>query len=122
MIESPPKERKRKGKKKGVPVNELIDAGFFSMRKDANRFFKNVEKDFDEIEERFAGIMSTFCTYEESILGVLRKMETIDEMMSLVLVAIRQNEYLQAYYPAQHGFPAGKYVGIHPAKLEGASK
>lgn len=65
---------------------------------------KKVDKSLDNHQNRLTKIVST--------------MESIDEMMSLILVAIRQNEYLQAYYPAQHGHPAGKYAGLHPAKLE----
>lgn len=35
----------------------------------------------------------------------------VDETLTNVLLAIRQNEYMQAYYPAQHGEPAKKVVG-----------
>lgn len=42
----------------------------------------------------------------------------VDETLGNVLLAIRQNEYLQAYYPAQNGFPELKVVGCHPSKIE----
>jgi hypothetical protein len=35
-----------------------------------------------------------------------------------VLLAIRQNEYLQAWYPAQQGYPEMKVVGSHPYKTK----
>jgi len=37
-----------------------------------------------------------------------------EETLCNVLLAVRQNEYLQAWYPAQHGFPEQKVVGVHP--------
>lgn len=69
------------------------------------------------IELKVSKIMNKVDSHEKFLKDILGKMESIDEMMGLILVAIRQNEYLQAYYPEQHGFPAGKYAGLHPAKL-----
>lgn len=79
----------------------------------------NLSADF---EENFTRLIKMFKSHEDILHGVLIKMENIDEMMGCILVAVRQNEYLQTYYPSQHGFPAGKYIGIHPSKLEEVKK
>ena len=44
----------------------------------------------------------------------------LEDTVLNVLLAIRQNEYLQAWYPAQHGYDAMKLVGSHPAKTNGS--
>jgi len=43
--------------------------------------------------------------------------ESANETLGCVLLAIRQNEYLQTYYPEQNGFKSGKYISTHPSKL-----
>ena len=48
--------------------------------------------------------------------------QIIEETLMNVLLAIRQNEYLQAWYPEQHGHPAMKVAGIHPSKIERKAK
>ena len=40
--------------------------------------------------------------------------QTAEETLCNVLLAIRQNEYLQAWYPEQAGYPEMKIVGRHP--------
>lgn len=48
--------------------------------------------------------------------------DNVDETLGNVLLAIRQNEYLKAWYPAQHGFPEMKVEGKHPAKTFGGKR
>ena len=107
MAKAPPvKKPSVKEKTKGDP----LEAGLIAVSNKIERLCKDTK-------ETFAAMLKTFCAHEDLLNNMLKKMDSMDEMMGLVLVAIRQNEYLQAYYPEQHGFPAGKYVGTHPAKL-----
>lgn len=53
----------------------------------------------------------------EFLTEITRLNANIDETLGNVLLAIRQNEYLQAHYPAQNGFPELKVVGRHPSKI-----
>ena len=46
----------------------------------------------------------------------------VDETLGNTLLAIRQNQFLQAYYPAQHGFSEMHVTGLHPSKLEDRKK
>jgi ElaB/YqjD/DUF883 family membrane-anchored ribosome-binding protein len=58
--------------------------------------------------------------HQNHVLDVTRKVtSSCDDTLLNVLLAIRQNEYLQAYYPAQHGYPDMKITGSHPAKAAG---
>jgi hypothetical protein len=55
----------------------------------------------------------------EKYLNELKKSnQNVDETLCNVLLAIRQNEFLQAWYPAQHGYPDLKVTGKHPAKVK----
>jgi uncharacterized protein YgbK (DUF1537 family) len=55
----------------------------------------------------------------EAILAQLGKSnETVEETLCNVLLAIKQNQYLQAWYPAQKGYPEMMVVGPHPSKLD----
>lgn len=113
-------------KKKKISNKEAVQIERAQIVKEVESSAQNIRMQVNKLcndtEETFAKILATFRAHEDILGGILAKMTTIDEMMSCVLVAVRQNEYLQTYYPAQHGFPEGKYVGIHPAKLEGVKK
>jgi len=59
----------------------------------------------------------------ETVLGSVKNTnENAEEILGNVLLAIRQNEYLQAWYPAQSGFPEIKVSGIHPLNIESKQK
>ena|ERR1700722_738102 len=55
----------------------------------------------------------------EKYLNELKKSnQNVDETLCNVLLAIRQKEFLQAWYPAQQGYPDMKVTGKHPAKVK----
>lgn len=59
-------------------------------------------------------------SHQNHVLDVTRKVTaSCDDTLLNVLLAIRQNEYLQAYYPEQHGYAEMKLTGPHPAKAAG---
>jgi len=57
-------------------------------------------------------------SHDKLLKEVITTIKVVDESLCNVLLAIRKNEYLQAHYPKQKGFPEMKVVGIHPAKIE----
>ena len=57
-----------------------------------------------------------FNDQSQVLLEVARVAQSTEDTLLNVLLAIRQNEYLQANYPEQHGYPEMKVVGSHPAK------
>jgi len=80
-----------------------IEEEMSDMKKENIALLRLVHKEFDS---------------QDAILHELKKMTaSTDDTLLNVLLAIRQNEYLQAYYPAQNGFPEMKVVGMHPAKF-----
>lgn len=57
--------------------------------------------------------------HEETLREILKVSENADETLCNVLLAIRQNEYLQAWYPPQNGELEQKVVGkYHAFKTE----
>lgn len=126
MPKAPVKKKKKISDSKPVSNKEAIQierkAILIGVTKSSEEMEERLKKLIDNVDTAFAQILKTFRAHEDILHGILIKMENIDEMMSCILIAVRQNEYLQTYYPAQNGMPAGKYVGIHPSKLEGAKK
>lgn len=53
-------------------------------------------------------------SYSDKVDGIKKVIEDAEDTLCNVLLAIRQNEYLQAWYPEQHGQPEQKVVGTHP--------
>lgn len=69
-------------------------------------------KDMSEKEEKILGkIKGVMHGHQETLDECLKVMGNADETLCNVLLAIRQNEFLQAYYPAQNGQPEQKVVG-----------
>jgi len=63
-------------------------------------------KEFAKALDRFGALLSK----------VKETIENADESLGLMLLAIKQREYLYTEYPAQHGYPQMKVPGKHPAK------
>ena len=60
---------------------------------------------------------------QNSYLNTLEKSNAnVEETLINVLLAIRQNEYLQAWYPAQKGYDEMNVSGRHPVSLERDNK
>ena len=56
--------------------------------------------------------------HEKLLKRIAYTNECVDESLCNVLMAIRQNEYLHAWYPAQKGHKEANIVGMHPASVE----
>jgi len=73
-------------------------------------FFTSCREDFDNIKDRLD-------MHEQEIGKIVPITTLLEETTMNVLLAIRQNDYLQAWYPAQQGYAQMKVAGPHPAKL-----
>jgi hypothetical protein len=72
----------------------------------------------NKIDSFVVEIRKAFKENNKIMLEMTKVNKNVDETLGNVFLAIRQNEYLQAWYPAQHGFPELKVTGTHPAKLK----
>lgn len=80
------------------------------------------EKDVREIKRANESLLSVvtkrFNEQNDMLSDTCYVTECAEDTLMNVLLAIRQNDYLQAWYPAQHGEAEMKVVGTHPAKLK----
>lgn len=91
--------------RKTSALYEKLEHEMRDLKKDSGILLKTVTQKF---------------AHQNHVLDVTRKVtSSCDDTLLNVLLAIRQNEYLQAYYPAQHGYPEMKLTGTHPAKITG---
>ena len=86
----------------------------------SKEFFERVERALRVLK---ADHLSTFKYQNQQILKqteylaeIKKTCECVEDTLLNVLLAIRQNEYLQAYYPAQNGYNEMKVTGTHPSK------
>ena len=67
----------------------------------------NMRKIFSMADKRFKKM-------ELSMKEIQRCDDYLEDTLRNVLIAIKQNENLQAWYPAQQGYPEMKVTGRHP--------
>lgn len=115
------------GKKQGKLLS--LEEELALMKKEMSKTLGNMRRDFQMIETQFKKFMTqtngwikqshdAIENHETFLKDIKNTNENAEEILGNVLLAIRQNEYLQAWYPAQSGFPEMKVTGIHPANLE----
>lgn len=103
------------------------------MKKEMAKTLGDMRRDFEMIKTQFKKFMTqsggwikeshdSIEKHEKFLNGIKNTNENVEEILGNVLMAIRQNEYLQAWYPAQSGFPEMKVTGIHPANLDKKAK
>lgn len=61
-------------------------------------------------------VTEKFKNQNDSISKYASIAASTEDALLNVLLAIKQNEYLQAYYPEQLGYQAMKVVGSHPSR------
>ena len=106
---------------KKVKLSPLEKAERFYKR--GKEFYERSERDLRHTRENYFASMKAVKTemnqrlnqHREDILAMKKTFDSVEDTLLNVLLAIRQNEYLQANYPAQHGFPELKVTGTHPA-------
>lgn len=70
------------------------------------------------IDETMMACFEKIKTYHTQVIEVKCTNENVEQTLLNVLLAIRQNEYLQAWYPAQQGHPEQKVIGAHPLQQD----
>ena len=83
-----------------------------------NTFLNKTDKHDRKIDKAFLNMHKEIVRLNTVVEAVSKTNECVEESLCNVLLAIRQNEYLQAWYPEQSGFPEMKVTGIHPANIK----
>ena len=121
-----PKVKNIKKKSKEPPVDADIYSYMDIIEKKTNKTLEGIENKVDLcLEKVLEDITKTLTKINNMIKQTKVEHENtkkavveVDDNLRNVLLAIRQNEYLQAWYPEQAGFPEMKVVGKHPSKLK----
>lgn len=101
-------------------LKEMLDDVHKTMadcRRSMGHLKSEITKTSKDVAKQIEEVRNMLHSYSEILSESTRMNQSVDETLGSVLLAIKQNEYLQTYYPKQHGFEAGKYTGQHPSKL-----
>lgn len=100
-------------------ADKLAEENRVALR-EAKKLFKQSFKELKLAIKKNASVANyihgSLIKYEKTLKEIKSTNENVEETLANVLLAIRQNEYLQAWHPEQHEFPAMKVTGKHPAK------
>lgn len=116
------KKKNKKNKSNFDDTGKLLKTDFNDtikiLKKDISNLNKDMRVKLNKIDSFVVEIRKAFKENNKIMLEMTKVNKNVDETLGNVFLAIRQNEYLQAWYPAQHGFPELKVTGTHPAKLK----
>lgn len=91
---------------------------FREFIKEAKHKTNNVARNQAKLMNKFSKLLDEvkkmILSHDKILKSVAEVSASSDQTLMNVLLAIKQNEYLQAWYPAQGSYPAMKVVGKHP--------
>lgn len=93
---------------------ELENVRRHFIRTHTEAFQEEMGKVNARVDAALSRIIGIIDQYDKNIKKSQQIIETAEQTLCNVLLAIRQNEYLHAWYPAQGGEPEQKVVGRHP--------
>ncbi len=103
-------------------LSDKIYADNRHLLKETKKFFadsfKNLRASINKNAQVANYVHGTVLKHEKFLKELNKSNQNLEEALANVLLAIKQNEYLQAWYPAQHGYPDLKVTGKHPAKVK----
>jgi len=70
--------------------------------------------DLKEIHTALIEYKKEMAEHRKILRDVVKVNENVEQTLLNVLAAIRQNEYLHTWAPAQKGHPEMKFAGLHP--------
>jgi lysyl-tRNA synthetase class I len=121
-----PRKKKSASEKESDMISAMreVKKSFIEMRDYYGLMQRQIKRVSGKIDNMLDSVEESNKIQEERLKSVISTNENVEDTLMNVLAAIRQNEYLQAWYPAQCGFPEMKVTGSHPAKIarEGQQK
>lgn len=118
----PPEPKNKSVEELLTALGDKIYSDNRELLREHKKFFKESLMEVKAAIKKNAGVANyihgSLLKYEKALKAVTKSNENVEETLGNVLLAIRQNEYLQAWHPEQHGYPAMKVTGKHPAKVK----
>jgi len=99
-------------------LKESVDSRIAEMNRNVSAFMDKSRKILSRVEETVVDNHLLIKEYHMFLDQLSHSNHNLEETLLNVLLAIRQNEYLQAWYPAQNGCKEMKVTGQHPAKTK----
>lgn len=94
--------------------------------KEVKDFLKSIKSTVESLikknNESMVEVFKMVQSHQKFLDEMQKSFDVVDETMGCILLAVRQNEYLQTWYPEQNGFPAMKACGLHPSKIKESKK
>lgn len=115
------KYRKRERKSKYTLATESLARETRALSRAINKIAETYLKIKDYVranEDLTKVVLEALKAHAKAMDGMKRSHESLDETVCNVLLAIRQNEYLQAWYPATKGYGEMMVTGQHPANIQ----
>lgn len=85
-------------------------------KREIQQMSESQDKFLKEAREVFKDFMHKLVSHDKRLKKLTEINSYVEDTLGNVLLAIRQNEYLQAWYPEQKGHPEMNVVGRHPTQ------
>ena len=112
-------------KKVKDPIEKFTKDSRRDIKEFTNDSYKQIREMSDYLKDwikdansRLKSIDTHLEAYEKKLTTLTQLNVSIEETLGNVLLAIRQNEYLQAWYPEQQGHGEMKVIGRHPCQAK----
>lgn len=104
--------------KLSLSVEKRLEAFCCRYGKEFDSLVKKQRDFMEKVDANFSEIRKLMKMYDEKFIKYTKVSEEVEQTLMNVFLAIRQNEYLQAYYPPQDGFKEMNVVGTHPLQAK----
>ncbi len=111
---SPSIKKTAEPRKKRERTQKQLIAELLKINKKIQQDVKNYATTAKSVQKAQASLQLTYVKFDKKLEKFRQQFDDIQDCQLNVLSAIRQNEYLQANYHAQQGYPAMKVAGHHP--------
>lgn len=98
-------------KKEKVYSVEDLHNSFAKEFRENRKIFNSIRKDLDRQQNKN---LATLQECAQTLDRICKLNEEIEATICNVMIAIKQNSYLQAWYPEQQGIDEGNFSGAHP--------
>jgi len=103
-------------------IPELVNSLDKLIQAEIEKHFTCLQEMTTQVQILYAKLQKALAGQEKALEKMIDQNQITEETLCNVLLAIRQNEYLQAWYPDTCGFPEQKVVGQHPVQKERLQK
>lgn len=109
------------GRPKNEKVHDVEDLQklFQKEFKENRKILASIKK---QIDNQATKSLKQLTKCADALDRICKLNEEVEATLCNVMLAIKQNSYLQAWYPEQQGFEEGLYSGVHPVKQKRIDK